>query len=263
MDSKPQAADELLQHPDLWSAQKLCDHEPLAHPSGFPALDEHLPGGGWPQAGLGELLLNTLGVGELRLLAPLLAKLSHSQERWVAWVSPPFIPYAPALDALGIDVSKMLLIHPKSHKEALWALEQDSKSGTCSAVLAWLDESQLKLKDTRRLQLAAKQGATFTCLFRPQGAAEQNSMAELRLLIRSDSTANAHELELCIHKRRRGWPIRGLRVSLPEALKPAAITEQLTLWRNMRQKPEQPVTPSPVEGFARPTPVHSGSPMVH
>jgi len=228
-------ASELLQPPDLWRAQQLFEKHPPppAQPTGFAALDAHLHGGGWPRAGLGEFLLHTLGIGELRLLAPALAALSQSETRWVGWVNPPFIPYAPALEALGIDAAKMLLIHPKNHKDALWALEQASRSGTCSVVMAWLDEAKLKLKDTRRLQLAAKQGNTFVCLFRPHAAADQNSMAELRFQIMAPKPG---ELTVCIKKRRNGWPMQDLHLDLSNDLVPEAVSEQIDLWRSFRRR---------------------------
>ena len=34
------------------------------------------------------------------------------------------LPYAPALAAAGVDVSRVLLVHPKNHQEQLWATEQ-------------------------------------------------------------------------------------------------------------------------------------------
>jgi cell division inhibitor SulA/protein ImuA len=177
-------AGELLRHPALWKAGAL-QREESGISTGFEVLDRHLPGKGWPAAGLCELMLPSSGIGELKLLIPVLKTLSR-QARWIAWVNPPFIPYAPALKALGVDVDKILLIHPKTHKDALWALERATRSGTCSAALAWLDEAQLKTRDTQRLQLAARQGGTLTCLFRPEKALAENSMAELRLGVRRE-----------------------------------------------------------------------------
>lgn len=225
----------LLHHPDLWRAGQLTQ-PPDTLSSGFAALDEHLPGCGWPRAGLAEFLLNTTGVGELRLLAPLMRELTRSEHRWVAWINPPFIPYAPALEALGIDVSRILLIHPKTHQEALWALERASRSGTCSMTLAWLDERQLHLKDTRRLQMAARQGRTLTCLFRPSEAAAANSMAELRLQMTPDEPGSV-ALDIC--KRRGGWPVSGIRLQISEERRPQEIREQLSLWRDQRRDQRQ------------------------
>ncbi len=234
----------LLQHPQLWQAGKLPPVEPT-HTSGFASLDENLPGHGWPQAGLAEFMFNAQGIGELQLLVPLLKRLSQ-EDRWIAWVNPPLLPYAPALAEHGIDLAKILLIHPKSHKDALWAMECASKSGTCSVVLGWLDERKLKPKDTRRLQLAAKNGNTFSCLFRPEHAAQQPSMAELRISLKAPQHNAGQEhannpVSVTIEKRRRGWPVADLPLRFTHAPYAATeqqnlIHEQLQLWRSIKQK---------------------------
>jgi cell division inhibitor SulA len=190
-------------------------------------------------------MLPSSGLGELKLLLPVLKTLSR-QARWIAWVNPPFIPYAPALKAAGVDIDKILLIHPKNHKDALWALERATQSGTCSAALAWLDERELKTKDTQRLQLAARQGGTLSCLIRPEKALEENSMAELRVAVRR--TEDTLNVSIC--KRRGGWPVPDLSLSLrgeplqekslQEGRRPAEIREQLSLWRQWRSA-EAPV----------------------
>ena len=241
----------LLHHPELWRAGQL-DRSPESVTSGFPALDEHLPGGGWPRGALTEFLIATAGIGELRLLIPLIRTLSSSEMRWVAWINPPFIPYAPALEALGVDVRKILLIHPRTHQQALWALERASRGGTCSLALAWLVERQLELKDTRRLQLAARRGRTLTCLFRPEEAAAVNSMAELRLQVApaapetGESAARIDAVTVDIRKRRGGWPVTGIRLQISDDPGPADIREQLSLWRSLRdtgQAQEEPAHP--------------------
>ncbi len=226
------AIGELLKHPDLWRAHEVGSSpgDIAATPSGFDALDAHLPGNGWPQAGLLELMLSTAGIGELKLLAPALRHLSRTA-RWIAWVNPPFIPYAPALAALDIDISRILLVHPRQHEDALWAMEQASKSGTCSAVLGWLDERRLTLTATRRLQLAARQGGTLGCLFRPEAAADSASMAELRLKLEPGARS---ELGISIVKRRSGWPVPGLNIQVDSQLASEDIEKQLTFWRHGR-----------------------------
>lgn len=224
----------LLRHPELWRAGQLDRTSTEALSSGFAALDEHLPGGGWPRGALAEFLLATTGVGELHLLVPLMRALSRSEHRWIAWIHPPFVPYAPALEALGVDAGKMLLIHPTTHQQALWALERASRSGTCSMALAWLDERRLELKDTRRLQLAARRGRTLTCLFRPEVAASASSMAELRLAVRPHST-DPDAVVVDLRKRRGGWPVNGIHLDIHHDPRPAAIHEQLSLWRQTRR----------------------------
>ena len=165
--------------PNLWRASEL----PGLHGgikadgigSGFMALDEALFDRGWPRGGLVELLLDEPGVGELSLLGPALASLSTSEERLIAWIAPPFVPYPPALGAAGIDVSKMLMVHPVNHADALWTFEQVLKTGTCCALLGWLAERELKFAEIRRLQFAARQGRTWASLFRPATAAANAS----------------------------------------------------------------------------------------
>lgn len=230
----------LLHHPELWRGGQLSAN-PAAITTGFEQLDEHLPGGGWPRAGLAECLLGTAGVGELRLLLPLIRSLTREQARWVAWVAPPFLPYAPALEASGVDISRILLIHPRTHQEALWALERASRSGTCSLVLAWLDERQLQLTDTRRVQLAARQGQTLACLFRPEQAAANPSMAQLRLAVKP---AQPGHLNVDICKRRGGWPVSGLRLQVGAELVPQDIRERLAAWRQTHAQTEGPARPS-------------------
>ena len=228
----------LLQHPALWRAGSQ-DAPPVAMPSGFPALDEHLPGGGWPQSGLAELLLATAGVGELRLLAPLMAALSRQQPRWLAWVAPPFIPYAPALAAQGVNVDRLLLVQPQSHTRALWALERAARSGSCSLILGWLDERQLRVADTRRLKLAAHQGNALLFLFRPDGAAAHSSLAELRLRL---APAEPDTMTVDVCKRRGGWPMTGIQVSFArpsDAARPLdaeAPQDQLARWRQWQRR---------------------------
>lgn len=108
----------------------------------------------------------------VRLLMPALSQLSQEEDRWVCWVAPSWIPCAPALLGCGIDLSRVLLVHPKVKQDGLWVIEQSLRSGTCSAVLAWstIDNSAV----LRRLQLAAKAGDTLGFLFRPQGLAEHS-----------------------------------------------------------------------------------------
>jgi hypothetical protein len=146
--------------------------------TGFSALDRLLPGGGWPLSALTEIHHAQTSIGELRLLMPTLARLSR-QGRWVAIIAPPYIPYAPALAAFGLDLSRVLLVHPKSQKDGLAALEQGLRSGTCGAVIAW--PRQVDADAMQRLQAAAKAGKTWGILFRDPVSQEEPSSAAVRL----------------------------------------------------------------------------------
>jgi hypothetical protein len=185
---------ELLAHPSVWRGRSHAAVETL--PTGFPALDAGLPGGGWPRHGLVEILTPRPGVGELYLLLPALVALSRATPaRWCTWVSPPHQPFAPALEAHGVALDRMLMVttsqglapHDGKRRRSdgvhmeLWALEQALRSGACGIALAWLPRASPRA--IRRLQLAAEQGRTLGVLYRSQQFAQLASPAMLRLLL--------------------------------------------------------------------------------
>ena len=198
--------DELLENPRLWRG-----HDPARAAaglaSGYEQLDRHLPGGGWPRNSLTEILVDRYGIGELRLLMPALARLSHEDgdpERdepgWIAWVAPPFQPYPPALQQWGIDLSRLLIVRPKNDGEILWSAEQALSSGTCAAVLLWPES--LDDRAGRRLQLATEKGGSWAVAFRPASARAEPSAAALRIELQSDASGTL----LTILKSRGGRP---------------------------------------------------------
>lgn len=196
--------DELLSHPRIWRGRHAPrDAETLS--SGHPPLDQVLPGGGWPRAGLIEILVERWGTGELRLIVPLLRHFSRNDAQvvergWIAWIGPPYVPYAPALAAAGIDVSRVLLVHAHDDAKALWATEQALRSAGCEVVLAWADKAAGQ--SLRRLQLAAEDNGLPAILFRPAGALRTPSPAALRLHLASGDTAR-----LAVVKSRGGRPV--------------------------------------------------------
>ena len=183
-----------------WRADRLGCGVPDAavRPTGHAALDAELPGGGWPAAGLTELLLRAPGLGELRLLAPALAGQS------LLWVAPPCVPYAPALAALGLAPGQLVVVTPEVAADAAWAAEQALRAGAFGAVLWWqavvVREAPGTLPTTlRRLHLAAETGATPLFALRPAGVRAQSSPAPLRLALEA---AGASRLAVEAFKRR-------------------------------------------------------------
>ncbi|PWG61662.1 translesion DNA synthesis-associated protein ImuA [Sediminicurvatus halobius] len=229
------ALDQLLAQPGIWRAGEQRVSTPLSGgrhiPSGFPELDTALPGGGLPAGALTEILHERQGIGELRLLMPALARLSR-EGRWIALIAPPYLPYAPALAAQGIDLSRLLLVHPPGHRDALWSVEQALRAGTCAAVLAW--PRRCDDRSLRRLQLAAEAGDSLGLLFRPASAAAESSPAALRLHL---TPAREGKLELELIKCRGG---RRQQLTLyPGPLAPTAAPDPGT------SAPRTPVTPLP------------------
>ncbi len=177
----------LMQSTGLWRASSIDGHFLETCPSGFKTLDQELPGSGWPASGITELLYRHSGIGELRVLMPAFAQLSQSQTRWILFVSPPYIPYAPALVQTGIDLSRVLICQPESPKDYLWVIEKALSSQSCSAVIAW--PTKIHDRQVRRLQIAAKAGNSLGVLFRPESAAVNASPAELRIRLRAHEHA--------------------------------------------------------------------------
>jgi cell division inhibitor SulA/protein ImuA len=200
--------EKLLQNPRLWRGRDQTNTSTgQGLPSGYPKLDRHLPGGGWPRHALTEILLEHYGMGELQLLMPALASLSQPQESetadeagWIAWVAPPFQPYPPALLQWGVNLSRVLIVRPRQENETLWSAEQALSSGNCAAVLMWLDT--MDDYSSRRLQLAAEKGRSWAIAFRPLAASSRVSAAALRIQLRPGEKGT----NLSILKSRGGRP---------------------------------------------------------
>jgi len=125
-----------------------------------------------------ELLTERSGIGELSLFVPALANLSR-EDGWLMLIAPPWIPYAPALVARGIQLSKLVVVDTRSDKDTLWAAEQGLRAGNCSAVLAW--PAAINERSLRRLQLAAEEGGSFGAIFGAAARAAPSSPAPLRM----------------------------------------------------------------------------------
>ena len=215
-------------HPALWRASQLGRPAEAVLATGFAALDAELPGGGWPARALTELLLPHPGVGEMRLLAPALAAITRAP-RSVMCLAPPATPCAPALEQLGLDVARVLVVHGRQAvpgaaagrrlpgTDALWALEQALSSGQVGAALAWLPE-RLPPDALRRLLLAAQAHDGPVFLFRGLAARTRPSAAPLRLALQP---AGADVLSVQVFKRRGPALAQPLRLELPPVLPPA------------------------------------------
>ncbi|WP_432459482.1 translesion DNA synthesis-associated protein ImuA [Agarivorans sp. QJM3NY_25] len=199
-----QQINQLLQNNKVWQGKQWHRSQLTVQASGFEQLDQQLPGQGWPQGAMTEVLYEQQGIGELQLLLPALAKLSKKSQ-WIIWVAPPFMPNAPALQQHNIDISKVIVIRPEQCSDIIWTIEQALKSGCCSAVLGWVDH--LDLKASRRLQLAAEQGDCLSYLFRPLQQQQQSSSASVRITLHPNR--NTDQISYQLLKRRGAAPLYG------------------------------------------------------
>lgn len=197
----------LHRHP-VWRGASLASSGAPAVPSGYPALDRELPGGGWLPGTLSEILCARQGVGELQLVLPALAALTGAGGR-IAWLAPPHLPYAPALAAAGLRLALLTVIRAPGRRDALWAAEQVLRAGACRALLLWLPRAGYG--ELRRLALAAEAGRAVALLFRPPQAAQEPSPAPLRLALEPDGA----QLAVRIHKRRGAHLAAPLRIPIP------------------------------------------------
>ncbi len=166
-------------HPALWRASQLARSSTKCISTGHMALSNQLAGGGWPTGTLIDLLVQQHGIGEMRLLAPALAKVAA---RRVIMVQPPHPPQALALAGMGVAPSDLIWIKSATSADALWATEQVLRSGSCGAVLFW--STHVRSESLRRLHLAAQAGETLFYMLRPLAAAQDSSPAPLRLTLR-------------------------------------------------------------------------------
>jgi hypothetical protein len=234
----------LQQLAHLWRADEIAPAagRDATVASGFAALDAELPGGGWPQGQLVELLLDAPGIGELSLLAPALARCTQDARACV-WVLPceraastalPTLPYPPALAAAGVDLARALFVQPETPREAFWAIEQSLRAAHLGALLAWLPPTtssrEGEFRALRRLQLLAGRQQALVFLLRDARALHAPSPAALRLQL----AARDGELAVTILKR-RGRPL----------LDPVALQVHPAHWRHAEAAAPADDTPEP------------------
>ncbi|TXG93505.1 MAG: translesion DNA synthesis-associated protein ImuA [Rhodocyclaceae bacterium] len=206
----PVALADVLARGDVWRGDTLAALPETTIPSGHAELDAELPGGGWPRGNLTELLVDQGGVGEMSLLLPALAHLSAAGG-WLALVAPPWQAHAPAWQAAGIALERLVVV--RAGQQVGWCVEQLLACGGFAGVLAW-PEAGIDARTLRRLQVAAEGRPVFACLWRPTVAFRVPSPAPLRVAL----VAGERGLSVRIVKR-RGRPVSGpLALSVPRPL---------------------------------------------
>lgn len=172
----------------VWRADALAaaaSAEGAALPSGHAALDQRLPGGGWPVGALCDILQPPGQHHEWRLLLPALRTLT----RTVVLVAPPHAPFGPALAAQGLALQHLLWVKAEALAQRLWAAEQALRCAGVAALLVWLPH--VRTDHLRRLHLAALAHGKLLFALRPASAQHESSPAVLRLLVRTGAGEGA------------------------------------------------------------------------
>lgn len=236
----------------VWHADDFSQAGPAGVVStGYPVLDAELPGGGWPQGALTELLVDAPGRGELSLLMPALggatsagrpcvwtlpyAETSHTP---VATLDTP-LPYAPALAAAGVDLDRSIFVQPATPREGLWALEQSLRTPHLGALVGWLPvgRADADFRALRRLHLLASRYQALVFVLRTLRAATAPSPAALRLQL----ACREGQLDVTVLKR-RGRP---LLQPVTLQLHPARWNDSLVAAASQAATTEAPRPPMP------------------
>jgi hypothetical protein len=148
---------------------------------GAAAVDRLLPGGGLRHGMLIEWLAgttNTVGSGAATL-GLLNAREACAEGGALMVIDRRQTFYPPAAAAWGIDLERMIVVHPQNARDELWAAVQALRSPAVAAMFATID--RLDSRAFRRLQLAAQAGQTLGVLMRPSSARGEPSWADVTL----------------------------------------------------------------------------------
>lgn len=142
-------------------------------------LDAELPGGGWAEGSVSELIVKHPGVGELSILrGALYAAAQRNRPIWL--VGCPFAPNGPELARIGL-AKHVRWVKTESPADAQWTCETILRSNALGALVAWLPRA--RPEGIRRLQglVAATDALAFA--IRSASAANDASASPLRIAL--------------------------------------------------------------------------------
>ena len=233
-----------LANAHVWRASELGGASLQTVQSGYYALDAVLPGHGWPQGAMTEVLQPQAGLHEWGLVAPALAVVqgdsnSGADRQMLALIGAPHGPFGPALASRQIDLRRMLCVRAKGGDAPamLWATREALQCADVAAVLAWLPDA--RGAHLRRLQIAAHAHHKLLFVFRPLRAQHESSPAPLRLMLEG---AVHEDGNLLVHVlKRRGPP---LAASILLDTRPARLSALLAASRERARRQREEREPS-------------------
>ena len=188
--------DKLLANPRVWRGRDQA-RQRTGLASGYPELDKYLPGGGWPLRSVIEIVVDEWGSGELQVLLPLMAELSRRRSR-LSLVSPPYLPYAPALHNAGISLDRLVIIdNAIPADDRWWCAEKILRHPECGLMLVW--PGRPRANQVRRLQAAAESGNSTGVIF------HRGEPVDTPVSLRLKTCYDGGELSVSLLKSRYSW----------------------------------------------------------
>ena len=255
-----------LANAHVWRAGELGGVSLQTVATGYAGLDQVLPGNGWPQGAMTEVLQPQAGLHEWGLVAPALAAVQGASNgmnsirgQMMVLVGAPHLPFGPALGARQLEMPRMLSVQGKKGNapSLLWATREALQCADVTAVMAWLPDA--RSAHLRRLQIAAHAHNKLLFVFRPLRAQQESSPAPLRLLLEG---AVHEDGNLLIHLlKRRGPPLAApiLLDTRPARLSAllAASRERVRRQREDLEKAAQVLLPLTSPQTSTQSPVHA------
>ena len=152
-------------------------------PTGITVLDDLLPDGGWPRAGVVEVTESGGLADAIGLFMPALARITH-QGRGLVLVAPPYSARKRVFTATAVNPGGVMQINAHPGRSTLWTVESLLESGEYGVVMCW-PGCNTELMD-KRLQKAATQGKVLCVLFRPPCQGRAVSAIRVRLGVAVD-----------------------------------------------------------------------------
>jgi hypothetical protein len=183
-DARGQLVDGLRRQLGRWEAASAAE-DAVVFSCGAAAVDRLLPGGGLRHGMLIEWLAAAsvpIG-GGAETLGLLSAREACREGGALVVIDRRQTFYPPAAAAWGIDLERMIVVHPQNARDELWAAIQALRSPAVAAMWATID--RLDSRAFRRLQLAAQAGRTLGVLMRPSSARGEPSWADVSLEVGS------------------------------------------------------------------------------
>jgi cell division inhibitor SulA/protein ImuA len=157
-------------------------------PTGIGVLDDMLPDGGWPRAGVVEVTETADHACAMELFMPALARVTR-QGRGLALVAPPYPARKRIFTDTGVNPVRVVQVNPHPGRSALWTVESLLQSSDYGVVMAW-PGCDTELMD-KRLQKAAMLGRVLCVLFRPPCRSMAVSSSNLRIVVDADEDGRA------------------------------------------------------------------------